>query len=112
MNKDLLYLHHIIQSIDCVTSYIEGISQDEFLADHMRYDAVLRNLQILAESIQKISPATKDKHPNIPWKNISGFRNILVHDYLKGIDPKIIWNTAHARLPELRKMILVILTSV
>ena len=65
------------------------------------YDAVIRNLQILAESTQKVSKTTKDRYKNIPWKKIAAFRNILVHDYINGIDADIVWNTAVDMLPAL-----------
>jgi uncharacterized protein with HEPN domain len=67
----------------------------------MIYDAVVRNLQILAESTQKISESTKDKYKNIPWGKIAGFRNILVHDYIQGIDTEMIWSVVTSMLPEL-----------
>ena len=58
----------------------------------MLYDAVLHNLQILAESTQKVSDSVKNEPPEVQWKDISGFRNILFHDYLDGIDEYVIWN--------------------
>ena len=58
----------------------------------MLYDAVLHNLQILAESTQKVADSVKNEPPEVQWKDISGFRNILFHDYLDGIDEYVIWN--------------------
>lgn len=64
-------------------------------------DAVFRNLQTLAESTQRLSPELKAEYPEINWKAIAGFRNILVHDYL-GLDLELIWTVIENRLPELR----------
>ncbi len=56
----------------------------------MLYDAALRNLQTLSEATQRLPDALKDAYPGIPWRQISGFRNILVHNYLGDIDPESI----------------------
>jgi uncharacterized protein with HEPN domain len=106
MKSDLLYIDHIIETSDAVASYIEGVSLEDFLDDRKLRDAVARNLQILAESTQKISQETKDEYADIPWKDISGFRNVLVHDYLEGLDLFVVWNAATSDLPALRKIFL------
>jgi len=64
-------------------------------------DAVIRNLQTLSESTQKLSAELTAQHPEITWKAISGFRNILVHNYL-GLDLPEIWAVIENRLPQLR----------
>jgi uncharacterized protein with HEPN domain len=65
-------------------------------------DAVLRNLQILAESTQRISPELKRDHPEIDWRGISGFRNVLVHDYL-GVNLITVWGIIEGPLKELKE---------
>jgi len=67
-------------------------------------DAVVRNLQIMSESTQRLSENLKDVHPEIDWFKISGFRNVLVHDYL-GVDVERIWTILVKELPTLRKAI-------
>jgi uncharacterized protein with HEPN domain len=94
--------------MDVIFSYTKNISRKDFLENKMLTDAVMRNLQILSESTQKISQKTKDKRGNIPWKDISGFRNILVHDYFEGIDLNAIWNVVVRDLPVLHKEFLTI----
>ena len=64
-------------------------------------DAVVRNLQVLTESTQRISDRVKTNYPETEWQAISGFRNILVHDYL-GLDLQLIWSVVEKRLPPLR----------
>lgn len=64
-------------------------------------DAVLRNLQVFAESTQRLSDDFKKLHPEIEWYKISGLRNISVHDYL-GIDLETVWTVITDKLPELR----------
>ncbi len=67
-------------------------------------DAVLRNLQVLAESTQRLSEEFKSRHPEIEWYKIAGLRNILVHDYL-GIDIETVWATVSGKLLELKALV-------
>lgn len=82
--------------------YTKGIDFEEFSKTPMIQDAVLRNLQIMAESTQRLSEEYKNTHPDVDWRKISGLRNILVHDYL-GIDLETVWNILARDLPGLKK---------
>ncbi|MFB3921020.1 MAG: DUF86 domain-containing protein [Terriglobia bacterium] len=107
MKDDRLYLIHIIECIGRVEEYTrEG--KEAFTRDTKTQDAVLRNLQTLAESTQHLSPALKTAHPEIAWERLAGFRNVLVHDYL-GINLVRVWEIIEHYLPELRKQASVIL---
>lgn len=106
MNKtkdDFLYISHVLDSIKSVESYTRDADFEEFCANPMMYDAVIRKLQILAKSTQRISEKVKKENPQIPWRDMSGFRDILVHDYLEGIDPKAIWDVITRDLSNLKK---------
>lgn len=81
MKDDRVYLLHILECIDRITSYL-GSEPATAIQDPKTRDAVLRNLQVLAESSQRLSPAAKQARPEIPWRAIAGLRNVLVHDYL------------------------------
>ena len=107
MKDDMVYLEHIIDCINRIDDYAEN-DQFNFMNSTMVQDAVIRNLQILAESTQKISAPLKQQHPEINWRAISGFRNILVHDYL-GVDLQQIWQIIENRLPSLKDNIQVII---
>lgn len=101
MSKSIrLHCIHILECIERIHHYTDH-NKTLFLNDRKTYDAVIRNLQTLAESTQKFPKETKDKYPNIPWKNIAGFRNILVHDYLGDINNEHVWNIIEKYLPEL-----------
>jgi uncharacterized protein with HEPN domain len=65
----------------------------------MRYDAVLRNLEVIGEASRQLPDELKEKHPNVPWDNMYRTRNILAHQYF-GIDAQIIWRIATVHLPE------------
>jgi uncharacterized protein with HEPN domain len=81
---------------------MSGKTRSDFLKDPMVQDATLRVLQVMAESSQRLSDAVKELEPTIDWRAISG-RNILVHDYLGGIDIELIWQVIETELPVLKK---------
>ncbi len=97
---DKLYLIHIIESIDKIDSYLVKLDYDSFMNSSIVQDAVLHNLQVLAESTQRLSDEFKGKHPEIEWYKIAGLRNVLVHDYL-GIDLEMLWATVTNQLSDL-----------
>ena len=104
MRDDRAYLSYINDCIERIEQYtVEG--KETFLANQMIQDATVRRLQTLAESTQRLSDELKAKVSEIDWRSISGLRNILVHDYLGGIDLDIIWNTIEAELPELKRKV-------
>lgn len=107
MKDDRLYLIHIGECIDRIKTYTAS-GQGEFLADSKTQDAVLRNLQTLAESAKRVSAPLQATHSEVPWRQIVGFRNVLVHDYL-GVNLERIWSIVQQGLPELRAQIASIL---
>ena len=84
MKDDRVYLRHILR---CISRIEEYVAEDRaaFSSSHLVQDAVLRNLQTMAESTQRLSPATKERRPDVDWVALAGLRNVLVHDYL-GVD--------------------------
>jgi uncharacterized protein with HEPN domain len=96
-------LIHIRECLGRVTDYTAG-GRDEFLADTKTQDAVLRNLQIMGESTQRLSPALKAAHPQVEWREIVAFRNILVHNYL-GMDLAQVWEIVTDDLPPFQREI-------
>ena len=108
MKDDSVYLQHISE---CIRRIEENISagRDRFIASHTLQDAVLRNLQTIAESTQRISDDLKATHPEIEWHRIAAFRNVLVHDYL-GIDIERVWEITQRDIPQLKQAILAMLS--
>lgn len=90
--------------MNALTGYA-GIDKDQFMASSLIQDAVLRNLQVLAESTQRLSDEFKTRHKEIEWYKISGLRNILVHDYL-GIDTETVWGIISKELAALKRAII------
>ena len=96
------YARHILDAI----AQIRGIqARGDFTEDTVLYDAVLRNLQTLSEATQRLPAEKKEAHPSIPWSDISGFRNILVHNYLGNIDPLSVRAVVDDHLEELEQSI-------
>jgi uncharacterized protein with HEPN domain len=81
------YAQHIL---DAIAKIRRIQARGEITADEVLYDAVLRNLQTLSEATQQIPEPLKKLSPEIPWRDISGFRNILAHSYLGKIDPEAV----------------------
>jgi uncharacterized protein with HEPN domain len=107
MKDNRLYLIHIQECLTRIELYtVEG--KDAFLTDIKTQDAVLRNLQTLAESTQRLSDELKAAHPDIDWRRISGFRTVLVHDYLS-VNLVRVWEIIERNLPELKSKISLIL---
>lgn len=90
----------MLECIARINEYV-GADQARFKSSQLIQDAVLRNLQILAESSQRLSEAARAAEPSVPWRALAGFRNILVHDYL-GTDLAVIWQVIAADLPPLQ----------
>jgi uncharacterized protein with HEPN domain len=107
MKDDRVYLLHILECIRRVEEDTAG-GKDAFLASHALQDAVLRNLQTMAESTQRLSENIKERYPQIEWRRIAAFRNVLVHDYL-GIDLERVWEITRRDVPELKITVLSIL---
>jgi uncharacterized protein with HEPN domain len=99
-SDDRLHLIHIAESVERIRRYTEG-GREAFLTDTMIQDAVLRNLQTLAESATRLSCELKAAHPDVDWMAIGGFRNILVHDYL-GVNLERVWNVVAKHVPALK----------
>jgi uncharacterized protein with HEPN domain len=100
---DRLYLVHIQECIARIELYTaEG--KAAFLADTKTQDAVLRNLHTLAESTRRVSEALKASRPDVDWRAIVAFRNIVVHDYL-GVDLNQIWDIVRNDLPGLKRAV-------
>ena len=104
MKDDRLYLIHICECIERIESYAKDIDKQEFIDSTLLQDAIVRNLQVLAESTQRLSDEIKETENEIDWFKIAGFRNVLVHDYL-GLDIERVWNILKKDMPILKKAI-------
>ena len=105
MSKDVaVFLEHILESIDLIEKYTEGVTEEIFLNSPQVHDAVIRRIEIIGEAIKNIPSEIKDAHSDIPWRAISGMRDILVHEYF-GIDLKLTWRVVLQKIPDLKARI-------
>ncbi len=103
MKDDKLYLIHMSECIARIEEYVrEG--KDAFMSSSLVQDAVIQNLQTMAESIKRISEDLKAQRPEVDWREISGFRNVLVHDNLN-VDLLRVWLIVERNIPDLKKKI-------
>lgn len=100
MKNDLLYLKHIIESIDKIEQYTSS-GQNAFMNSPIIQDAVIRNLEIIGEATKNVSAKFRQENPQIPWKQMAAMRDVLIHDYM-GVDLKIVWNVVIRELPHVR----------
>jgi uncharacterized protein with HEPN domain len=104
MNKDKVYLEHILECLIKIKQYTRK-GRECFLEDDLIQDAVLRRLQTMAESTQRLSDDFKVKVTEVDWRALSGFRNVLVHEYLEGIDLERTWDIIESYLPDFERII-------
>ena len=93
MKSDKLYIGHILDAISGIEEYTANISFEEFLKDRKTQDAVLRKLEVIGEASKRLSDDLTKSAAEIPWKDIVGMRNKLIHDYF-GVDLEEVWKTA------------------
>ena len=98
--EERLYLTDMLNACRKIQRFVRGFDRTAFQADEKTYDAVLRNLQIIGEAAKQVGPATKSKAPEIDWRKVSGFRDIVTHEYF-GIDDSILWDIVIHKVPEL-----------
>lgn len=88
---DTLLMQDIAEAGNKILQYTAGISYEGFLANNMMTDAVVRNFEIIGEAAKLVSEETKAMHPEVEWKQMTQFRNVLIHDYF-GVEYAIVWD--------------------
>ena len=100
MKDDRVYLQHIREALQDIAAYC-GSDHGAFLDDRMRQDATLRKLEVIGQAVKNLSDNTKSRQPEIPWKQIAGMRDKVIHDYF-GVNLEIVWAVVQKELPKLR----------
>lgn len=101
MNRDCLFLADILKACDRIAEYIRD-GEEAYRGDPRTQDAVLRNLEILGEATKQLSEELKVRANDVPWRQISGMRDKLIHHYF-GVDLDLVWHTASSVVPAFRK---------
>lgn len=100
--KDRERLNHMLAAIDRILRYTDGKSYAELMTDDLMYYAVVKNIEIIGEAANMLTPDFVALHPDTPWKQVRGMRNYIVHEYFQ-IDDVVVWDVVSNNLKPLRK---------
>ena len=103
MNKDTLYLESMRECLERIDDYTEG-GEEDFMVLKVVQDGVIRNLEVIGEATKNLSDDLRNANPEIPWRQIAGMRDVLIHDYLR-VNLGRVWQTVVHDLPPLSKVI-------
>jgi uncharacterized protein with HEPN domain len=104
MRDSKLYLKDMLAALDAIVGFVAGMDLEAFQNDDKTSSAVLRKLEIIGEAAKQIPDELRLKHPGIPWKEMAGMRDKLIHSYF-GVDYPLVWGTVQNRLPEVQRQI-------
>ena len=103
------YLQHIHDESQFLLTSAQGLKETDFLNDEMRKRAFVRGLEVIGEAVKQLPLTLREQHPEVPWRNIAGMRDRLIHQYIS-VDYEIVWNAITIQLPKLVEIITVILS--
>ncbi|MBF0338448.1 MAG: DUF86 domain-containing protein [Nitrospirae bacterium] len=99
-----LFIRDILEYIEKTERFVEGMSYENFSGDEKTGLAVIRCIEVIGEAAKNIPERVRDKYPQIPWKDMAGMRDIIIHAYF-GIEMRRIWEVVTVKLPALKQHI-------
>ncbi|WP_071191310.1 DUF86 domain-containing protein [Trichormus sp. NMC-1] len=107
MKDERLYLSNIQECIERIEEYTKG-GKEEFMQTKMIQDAVIRNFEIIGEATKRLSPELRSKYSDVPWQQMAGLRDVLIHDYLK-VNLNLVWQIIEQNLSDLKTQVTAIM---
>lgn len=95
------YIQDVIDATSKGIKFVEGVEYEEFIHDDKTVFAVIRAIEVIGEAVRNIPDDVKDKYPEIPWRDMAGMRNKLIHAYF-GVDMKKVWKAIKEEIPPLK----------
>ncbi|MBF0608966.1 MAG: DUF86 domain-containing protein [Candidatus Magnetobacterium sp. LHC-1] len=106
MKKDArIFIGHVLECIGLIEQYTEGKTIGDFLGSVQLQDSVIRRIEVMGEAVKNIPEDTRARQQEIPWKQISGMRDILIHEYF-GVDLYLVWEVVTRDIPDIKAKIL------
>jgi len=109
-SKPDVYLQDILESIEYIQQFLDGVSEEEFYKNVEKQDAVLRRLEIIGEAVKHLPGEIRKNHSDIPWRQIAGMRDIIIHEYF-GITLEMVWIVATEDILDLKAKVELIIDS-
>lgn len=100
----ILYLRDILDNMRLAEEFVRGVTAEEFSADHKTAYAVLRSLEVIGEAAKNMPACVRERHSSIPWKDMAGMRDRVIHFYF-GVSYEKVWRTVKVDLPAIRPLV-------
>lgn len=105
MRKEpLVFIRHILDCIESIEKFSDGLSKEEFKKNDLKQSAILRKVEIIGEAVKHLPDSFRDEYSSAEWKKITGTRDRLIHQYF-GVDLDLMWDVVKNKLPKLKKQI-------
>ena len=112
MKRDeTVYLQHILDAIARIEEYLQEVDEEVFQKRYLIQDGVIRQLEIVGEAVKHLSDEVRDQYPDVPWQDIAGMRDKLIHDYF-GVDIDKVWLTVKEDIPNFKSQLRTIIDEI
>jgi uncharacterized protein with HEPN domain len=104
VKENIIFIEYILECITNIESFTKNVSKEDFMENLEKQSAVVRQLEIIGEAVKNLPDSFRSKHPNVPWREIAGTRDKIIHHYF-GVDLEIVWQIVKSDLSDLKKKI-------